>query len=64
MKSNHFHSSDLNATKDQFKMVFDVMKDNANYFRLKSVHCYDIIEHPTFSKTPKIIRRAKAFFSK
>lgn len=64
LKSNNFRVTDLDDTKDQFKMVFEKMKDNANYYRLKSVHCYDIIEHPEFSKTPKIIKRAKDFFAK
>jgi hypothetical protein len=64
MTNKNFGPSALNATREEFKRVFEVMKEDANYYRLKSVHCYDIIEHPTFSKTPKIIKRAKAFFSK
>ena len=64
LQSNNFRVTDLDDTRDQFKMVFEKMKDNATYYRLKSVHCYDIIEHPEFSKTTKIIKRAKDFFAK
>jgi hypothetical protein len=41
----------LNDTNDDINTVFEAMKNEANYYRLKSIHCFDIMEHPTYQKT-------------
>lgn len=35
------------------------MKDDVNYYRIRSVYCYDILEHPDYFKTKKIIKRMR-----
>ena len=51
----------LNMTQQDFEIAFNALKQEANYFRLKSVYCYDISEHPMYKKTPKIMNRIRNF---
>ena len=48
-------------TQQDFAIVLDAMKNEANYFRIKSVYCFDIMEHPTYQKLKKIIRKIRDF---
>ena len=54
----------LNLTMMDFQRVFDVMKQEAPSYRIKSLYGYDIQDHPDFVKSQKIIRRIINFTGK
>eukprot|EP00356_Strombidium_inclinatum_P014745 CAMPEP_0170497826 /NCGR_PEP_ID=MMETSP0208-20121228/25928_1 /TAXON_ID=197538 /ORGANISM="Strombidium inclinatum, Strain S3" /LENGTH=162 /DNA_ID=CAMNT_0010774771 /DNA_START=4085 /DNA_END=4569 /DNA_ORIENTATION=- len=53
-----FANMSSNTDRD-FNLAFENMKNEANYYRLRSVYCYDIMEHPTFKQTTKIVARIR-----
>ena len=50
-----------NKTKEDFALLYEAMKNEANYYRLKSVYCYDIMEHPTYQKLKKTIKKIREY---
>ena len=51
----------INMTQQDFEIAVNAMKQEADYFRLKSVHCYCISEHPTYNKTSKVVSKIRDF---
>ena len=50
----------LNMTMKDFDLVYESMRAEANYYRMKSIYCYDIQDHPDYkiaSKTSKKISK-------
>ena len=48
-------------TAKDFEIVFEALKAEADYYRIKSTYCYDIQDHPDFLKSSKIIKRIKDY---
>lgn len=57
-------SDRMNMTMKDFELVFESMKAEANYYRIKSVYCYDIQDHPDYLKSSKIVKRIANYTKK
>ena len=49
----------MNDTQPKFQKIFEAMKNEANYYRLRSVYCYDVTQHPEFNKVEKAINKLR-----
>ena len=58
-----FQANNLNTTANDFDLAQKSMKSEANYFRLRSIYCFDILEHPTYVKANKVLKRIRRFES-
>lgn len=49
----------LNRTNDDFCVAIQALKNVPDYYRIRSVYCFDIVEHPDYLKTKKILARIR-----